>query len=135
MTSEERDKMNALCLQIQQEKNYEKFEELTRQLNDLVDRKERRFPERRFLAPNPAGKAWKLMPARATKIIAPSRYRLNEIIEISIPEAEDLFSEIRVENSLVDAQGNTLALSTGDFLDVRLEANAANLSRKPGPQP
>lgn len=134
MTSEERDKMNALCLQIQQEKNYKKFEELTRQLNELVARKERRFPERKFFTPNATGKAWKLIPARATRIISPSEFRVNEVVEISIPEAEDLFSELRVENSLFDEQGNELALKTGDFLDVRLEANATDLIRKPGPR-
>lgn len=135
MTSEERDKMNALCLQIQQEKNYEKFEELTRRLNELVARKERRFPERKFFIPNATGKAWKLMTARATKIIGPSEFHLDEVVEISIPEAEDLFSEIRIENSLVDEQGNAHALKTGDFLDVRLEADANNLIRKPGARP
>jgi hypothetical protein len=135
MTPEERDRMNALCQQIQQEKNYEKFEELTRQLNDLVARKERRFPERKFFISNPTGKAWKLMAARAIKIIGPSGYRLDEIVEISIAEAEDLFREIRVENSLVDDQGNALALRSGDLLDVRLEANATNLIRKPSPRP
>lgn len=129
MTSEEREKMDALCSQSQQEKNYEKFEELTRQLSELVARKERRFPERKFLVPNPNGKAWKLMPARASKVIA-SKYRPDEIIEISIPEAEDLFSEIRVQNSFIDAQGNELALKTGEFLDVRLEANPTSLTRK-----
>lgn len=134
MTAEERDKMNALCLQIQQEKDYEKFEELTRQLNDLVARKERRFLERKFLISNPNGKAWKLMPARATKILE-SKYQSGEIVEISIPEAEDLFSEIRVQNSLVDAHGNVLAFGPGDFLDVRLEANATSLTRKPNPRP
>ena len=134
MTSEERDKMNALCLQIQQEKNYEKFEGLTRQLNELVARKERRFPERKFFIPNATGKAWKLMTARVTKIIGPSEFDLDEVVD-SIPEAEDLFSEIRIENSLVDEQGNAHALKTGDFLDVRLEANATNLIRKPGPRP
>ncbi len=134
MTSEERDRMNALCLQIQQEKDYEKFEELTRQLEDLVARKQRRFPERKFLSPNPTGKAWKLMPARATKIIE-SKYSGEEIIEISIPEAEDLFSEIRVQNSFVDAEGNLLAHKAGEFLDVRLEANAINLNRKPSTHP
>lgn len=134
MTDEERETMNALCLQIQQEKNYERFEELTRQLSELVARKERRFPERKFCAPNPIGKAWKLMPARASKVIE-SKYRPDEIVEISIPEAEDLFSELRLQNTLVDAQGNVLALKTGDFLDVRLEANANTLTRKAATRP
>ena len=52
MTPEERVRMNALCLQIQQEKNYDTFEELSRQLRELVTRKEQRFPERRFYTRN-----------------------------------------------------------------------------------
>jgi hypothetical protein len=47
MTAEERDRLNALCIQIQQEKNYQKFEELTRELHDVDASKERRFPERK----------------------------------------------------------------------------------------
>ena len=53
MTAEERDRMNALCLQIQQEKNYQKFEELARELHDVVARKERKFPERKSLDGDP----------------------------------------------------------------------------------
>ena len=131
MTAEERERMNALSLQIQNEKDYRKFEDLVREMNALVTRKERRFPERKFFAPNTTGKAWKLMAARATKVFGRSGYNLNETVEISIPEAEDLFSELRVENSLIDSQGNSFALRSGDLLDVRLEANTINLIRKP----
>lgn len=131
MTPEERERMNALCLQIQQEKNYQKFEELTRELTALVARKERRFSEGKFISRAPAGKGWKLMSARATKIIGHSVDRGAEIVEISIPEAEYLFSEIRVENSFVDAEGNSLALKSGELLDVRLEADAGSLIKKP----
>jgi hypothetical protein len=99
MTAEERDKMNALCLQIQQEKDYEKFEDLTRQLNDLVARKERRFPERKFLISKPNGTAWKLMPARATKILE-SKYQSDEIVEISLrPRTSSAKSASKIPSS------------------------------------
>ena|SRR5215831_19895080 len=124
MTPEERVRMNALCLQIQQEKNYDTFEELSRQLHELVTRKEQRFPERRFSAPEPTAKAWRVMPATVKQII-PQRHSLGvERVEITIPEAEDLFREIRVENSFVNENGTVLAIKPAAKLDVRLEATA-----------
>ena len=61
MTPEERERMNALCLQIQQEKDYAKFEALSCELNDLVARKERRFSERHSPLTSPSERAWKVM--------------------------------------------------------------------------
>lgn len=46
MTPEEREKMNALCERIAIEKAPQKFDELVRELNDLLERKhERIHPE------------------------------------------------------------------------------------------
>ncbi len=46
MTSEEREKMNSLCLRIQNEKDPKVFDDLVRQLNDLLEVKhERIHPE------------------------------------------------------------------------------------------
>ena len=46
MTGEEREKMNGLCLRIQNEKNPEIFDQLVRELNDLIEIKhERIHPE------------------------------------------------------------------------------------------
>ena len=46
MTPEEREKMNALCERIAVEKVPEKFDELVRELNDLLEQKhERIHPE------------------------------------------------------------------------------------------
>ncbi|HKV78097.1 MAG TPA: hypothetical protein VJP02_08170 [Candidatus Sulfotelmatobacter sp.] len=122
--------MNALCLQIQQEKNYDAFEELTRQLHELVSRKEKRFPERRSSAPEPTAKAWKVMPAMVKNILPPLYPQAVERVEVTIPEADDLFREIRVENSFVDAEGAVIGIKSGTRLDVRLEAAATNLGTK-----
>lgn len=130
MTAEERDRMNALCLQIQQETNYQEFEELTRELRDLVARKERRFPERKSLDAEPAGKGWKLMSAVAKHTLKPLNPQEAERVEISIAEADELFREIRVENSFVDAEGNVLAIKAGAELNIRLETRAGNLINK-----
>ena len=53
-----------------------------------------------------------------------------EKVEIRIPGADDLFREIRVENSFEDWQGNVLEIQAGAQLDVCLEASASNLLRK-----
>jgi len=43
MTSEEREKMNRLCWLIQDEKDPDKFNELIKQLNELLEQKELRL--------------------------------------------------------------------------------------------
>jgi hypothetical protein len=46
MTAEEREKMNEICQRIQTEKNPEIFDQLVRELNDLIEVKhERIHPE------------------------------------------------------------------------------------------
>jgi hypothetical protein len=46
MTPEEREQMNRLCTQIQDEKDHDRFMQLIKELNDLIDRKEHRFEPR-----------------------------------------------------------------------------------------
>jgi hypothetical protein len=133
--------MNALCIQIQQEKNYQRFEGLTRELHDVVANKERRFPERKSLNADPAGKGWKLMPGVAKHILKPLYPQEAERVEISIAEADELFREIRVENSFVDAEGNVLAIkleprSTSDWRPVRAISSTKQgtlLTQRPAP--
>ena len=45
MTPEEREEMNRLCLAIQNEDDHKKFSELLLQLNQILEKKERRFRE------------------------------------------------------------------------------------------
>lgn len=48
MTPDERETMNQICIRIQTEKNPQVFEELIRQLNELLDAKRDRIdPERK----------------------------------------------------------------------------------------
>jgi len=79
MTPEERERMNALCLQIQQEKDYAKFEALSHELNDLVARKQRRFPARHSPLTSPSERAWKVMPAVAQQIIRPPPLQIQHL--------------------------------------------------------
>ena len=82
MTPEERERMNALCLQIQQEKDYAKFEALSHELNDLVARKQHRFPARHSPLTSPSERVWKVMPPSHSKssahatVMRPSYSRL-----------------------------------------------------------
>jgi len=43
MTTEEREQMNSLCIRIQEEKDYDMFVTLMRDLENLAERKELRF--------------------------------------------------------------------------------------------
>jgi hypothetical protein len=52
MTPEEREKMNDLCKQIQTEKNPEIFDQLVRELNDLLEIKHERIHPEHKTTPN-----------------------------------------------------------------------------------
>ena len=45
MTPEEKSELDALCQRIQEEHDHDKFTELVTQLNDLLERKEKRLEE------------------------------------------------------------------------------------------
>jgi hypothetical protein len=70
------------------------------------------------------------MPAVAKHILKPPYSQEAERLEISIAEADELFGEIRVENSFVDAEGNVLAIKAEVELNVSLETSAGNLINK-----
>jgi hypothetical protein len=130
MTTEERERMNSLCVRIQEEKDYPKFEALLRELNDLVHRKERRFPQHDGNDAWHHDRPWKTIPAVVQKIIKSVYPEQMEKIEISIPAADDLFREIRIENRLTDVDGEPVALKSGARLNVTLEAEAKDAIRK-----
>ena len=120
MTETERQQMNALSLQIQQEKNYQRYEELIRQLQALIEEKENRFPEHQS---SRAETASKVLPAVASRVIQPRYSNVVERVEIRIPTADDLYNEIRVENSFTDKKGRTLSVQPGTPLDLKIEAH------------
>lgn len=122
--------MNSLCERIQQEKDYPRFEALIRELDELVRRKERRFPQYDGSGKWQQNKPWKTVPAVVQKIIKSVYPDQVERIEISIPAAEDLFREIRIENTLTDVDGQQVALKTGARLNVTFEAEAKDTVRK-----
>lgn len=119
MTPEERTRMNELCVHIQNEKNYQKFEELVREVTTLISAKENRFPESKF---TPTATGQKILQATATRIMRAIDPRHTETVEIRFAEAEPLYSEIRIENKFTDDRGNTLSLQPPAPLDVTLRA-------------
>lgn len=54
-----------------------------------------------------------------------------ERAEIEIQEAEDLYREIRVDNELVDEDGEKAALKPGAEVDIILEADSDATLKKP----
>jgi hypothetical protein len=110
--------MNSLCRRIQEEKDYSTFAALLRELNDLVRRKERRFPQHDGNHAWSHDRPWKTVPAVVQKIIKSVYPDQMEKIEISIPSADALFREVRIENSLSDVDGQPVELKSG----VRLVA-------------
>jgi hypothetical protein len=125
MTPQERARMNDLCTEIQNEKDYAKFEELTREVTALMSAKARRFPENKF---SPAGNGRKVLQATATRTVSVPGFA--ELVEIRLAEAQPLYGEIRVENSFTDSRGAVLALQPPAPIDVTLSAPADRLGVK-----
>jgi hypothetical protein len=90
-------------------------------MNELIERKE----QRRF-AHEPKvvwkrNKPWTSMAAKAVRLL-PSVDGPERKVEISIPEADDLFREIRIENRLIALDGKPISLLLGAQLTITLEA-------------
>ena len=119
--------MNDLCVEIQNEKNYQKFEELTREVTALISAKQSRFPESKFA---PVGTGQKVLQATAVRTMKSLNVDNAEVIEIHIETAEPLYSEIRVENSFTDEHGNALALQPPARLHVKFQAPADQFAER-----
>jgi hypothetical protein len=124
MTPEERDRMNALCMAIQEEINYDKFAALLREMNDLIDHKmQRRFRDRPKLIWQ-RNRPWKTVPAVVNKVMPSAYLNQPDKVEISIPAADPLFREVRLENSVTNLDGQIVALKSGAHLEITIEADA-----------
>jgi hypothetical protein len=58
------------------------------------------------------------------KLIKPVHPSQPEKAQIDLPEADDLYREIRVENTLTDEQGVKRPLKPGEQVDVTIEAES-----------
>jgi len=53
-----------------------------------------------------------------------------EKVEITIPAADYLYQEIRIENKLEDEKGKEVKLKQGDNVDVTIEADRTEADKK-----
>jgi hypothetical protein len=64
------------------------------------------------------------LPGTVEKIITPSHPGVPEKAQIAVEGADDLYREIRVENTLTDENGDKVRLKKGAEVEVTVEANA-----------
>jgi len=122
MTSEERERMNSLCTGIQEEKDYNKFVALLHEMSELIARKEqRRFQQYPKLVWQ-RNRPWRTIPAVVSKIVKSIIADQPEKVEIALEVADDLFREIRIENTLTDVDGGSVSLTKGAQLEITFEA-------------
>ena len=62
-------------------------------------------------------------PATVRKVIKPIAPGLPEKAEIAIHDADDLYREIRIENTLEDSKGEKVKLKQGADVEVIVEAD------------
>jgi hypothetical protein len=122
MTSEERVRMNRLCVGIQEETDYNKFAVLLHEMSELIARKEQRRFEHHPKLVWQRNTPWKTVRAVVTKILKPAFEGQPAKVEISISQADDLFREIRIENNFTGIDGGPVPLTNGARLDVTFEA-------------
>jgi lipoate-protein ligase A len=132
MTPHERDRMNSLCIQVQEEKDYQRFQTLLHELSELVRQKELRFPEHDCANNGQRTRPWKKVSGTAQKIVKDAYKHGPDVVEVDIPEAHDLFREIRIENTFTDRDGHQVSLKLGAHLEVMFEAEARDTIRKSG---
>jgi hypothetical protein len=72
------------------------------------------------------------LPGTVEKIIPPIGTHEPEKAQIAVEGAEELYREIRVENTLQDADGNDVRLKQGAQVEVTIEADLAATTPKKG---
>jgi len=63
------------------------------------------------------------LPGTVEKIIPAIGDHIPEKAEIKIEGADDLYREVRIENKMIDADGNPVKLKKGAEVDVTIEAD------------
>lgn len=124
MTPEERKRMNAICIAIQEETNHDRFVRMLHELSELISQKE----QRRFQQYPPLiwkrDKAWKTVPAVVKKLVKPM-FGDPEKVEIALSTADDLFREVRIENTFTDTDGGQVSVPDGTEMIVTFEADTS----------
>ena len=70
------------------------------------------------------------LPGTVQKIIKPLHRKAPEQAEITVDKAEELYREIRVENTLVNEKGEEVGLKPGAPVEVTIEANPKDTVKK-----
>jgi hypothetical protein len=69
-------------------------------------------------------------PATVRKVIKPVAPGLPEKAEISVHDADDLYKELRIENTLEDSKGVKVKLKPGAEVEVIVEADVKDTTPK-----
>ena len=86
-------------------------------------------PDRRVQ--NPMTRKRKKLHGTVEEVINPLGPSQTEKVQINIDEADDLYREIRIENTLADDKGDKVHLKTGAKVEVIVEADSSATTRKP----
>ena len=78
---------------------------------------------------NVSEKATVTLPATVEKIIKPTYLTEPEKAQIAIEGADDLYREIRIENSLESPTGEEVRLKEGAQVTVTVEADPADVAQ------
>ncbi len=70
------------------------------------------------------------MPGTVQKIIKPAHPDLPEKAEIAVEGADELYREIRIENTLTDEKGNEVKLKPGVQVEVTVAAEPDDTTAK-----
>ena len=70
------------------------------------------------------------LPGTVEKIIPAIGDDIPEKAEIKIEGADDLYREVRIENEVIDAEGNPVKLKNGAEVDVTIEAEKKDTDSK-----
>lgn len=71
------------------------------------------------------------LPGTVEQIIPPPYPGIPEKAQIAVEGADDLYQEIRIENTLIDGRGKEVRLKEGAHVEVTVEAEAAATTAKP----
>ncbi len=71
------------------------------------------------------------LPGTVEKIIEPVHPSMPEKAEIAVHGADQLYQEIRIENTLTDERGDEVHLKKGAHVEVTVEAEAGDTTAKP----
>jgi hypothetical protein len=77
-----------------------------------------------------AEKASTTLPGTVEQIIRSPFPNEPEKAEIAVEGADDLYKEIRIENTLVDEEGNEVRLKRGAQVEVTIEAEPKDVVQK-----